>query len=56
MEDIKYGDISVNDIVGDIRTGKSLGIKPSKEGVGLQEQILGKSTLVVERKKRENYL
>ena len=32
MEDIKYVDISVNDIVGDIPTGNSLRIKPTKEG------------------------
>lgn len=31
MEDIKYVDISVNDIVGDIPTSNSLRIKPTKK-------------------------
>ena len=38
MEDIKYVDISVNDIVGDIPTGNSLRIKPTKEGAMLCPQ------------------
>ena len=43
MEDIKYVDISVNDIVGDIPTGNSLRIKPTKEGAS------GVITIVTER-------
>jgi conjugative transposon TraN protein len=43
MEDIKYVDISVNDIVGDIPTGNSLRIKPKKEGAS------GVITIVTER-------
>lgn len=43
MEDIKYVDISVSDIVGDIPTGNAIRIKPIKEGAS------GVITLVTER-------
>lgn len=43
MEDIKYVDISVSDIVGDIPTGNALRVKPIKEGAS------GVITIVTER-------
>lgn len=43
MEDIKYVDISVNEIVGDIPTDNSLRVKPIKEGAS------GVITLITER-------
>ena len=48
MEDIKYVDISVNDIVGDIPTGNSLRIKPTKEGAsGVITIVNGNCTCVI---------
>ncbi|ADY38180.1 bacteroides conjugative transposon TraN protein (plasmid) [Phocaeicola salanitronis DSM 18170] len=43
MEDIKYVDISINDIVGDIPTSNTLRVKPIKEGAS------GVITIVTER-------
>lgn len=43
MEDIKYVDISVSDIVGDIPTGNALRVKPTEEGAS------GVITIVTER-------
>lgn len=46
MEDIKYVDISVNDIVGDIPTGNTLRVKPIEEGASGVITIITESYLV----------